>query len=138
MDLSKIQSEFETARQAYQAISNTASREDRRAASDKVRELSKRLQLAIASGANPCPTCGSQAIGMTQPYKVRGVSHDGYEVGCPQCLDHAAFGVTPEAAVAAFNAGVESWRNPQRAAVYAKAVASGMTPGQAAAVAKSA
>jgi hypothetical protein len=59
------------------------------------------LGTVIATGAKPCPSCGGAAFGMRQP--------TGFEVGCLNCRDHRARGLTRRGAVRGWNAGPIEW-----------------------------
>jgi hypothetical protein len=101
----------------YNDVVHTASANDVRAASDKIRELRAELASTITEGANPCPDCGNAPHGIEQPGR-RGTSE--YEVGCLVCgnFEHTdgtirqhrvRGGMLPQHAVDAWNEGPDAW-----------------------------
>jgi hypothetical protein len=106
---------IDVAQADYLAKVHVASVSDVRSASDKLKALKAELSAALASGANPCPTCGAAPHGMQQPHVSRGRTQMGVEIGCLGCPDHRAFGFTQAMAVAAWNAGPEAWIPPKAA-----------------------
>lgn len=90
--------------------------EQRRAATDRVRELRAELAKMIAEGADPCPLCDSEPIGIEQATD-KGTA---FEIGCPTCRPFRSddgtvrqprargFGV-PVFAVAEWNKGPSGW-----------------------------
>lgn len=103
----EIRAELESARAAYQAEANTAPAARAHELGGRVRALQAELAAALAEGAQPCAGCGSLPHGMLRS-EASGRVPAIYEVGCLRCGTEgapvAARGLTPAAAVAAWNA----------------------------------
>lgn len=114
--IDEIKKSITEAREAYQAICNTAPIDEVRAASRKVKELQAKLSWEITKGAKPCPKCGERPHGLEQP----GPKNATYEVGCIGCNPflhsdgtvrefRAIGGLLPRHTVEAWNEGPSAW-----------------------------
>lgn len=116
------QQEIEKARQEYLSIVNTQPYTEVRRASQRVKQLRKRLARELSEGAIPCPDCGKLPIGMIQACMSDRQPDIRFEVGCAFCRDHSrrshrAKGRTRELAVSNWNGGPSRWLPPRRAIV---------------------
>lgn len=107
--------ELEAAKVAYQTASQTEPLPKIRVQRDKITELGNRLSTLIAEGSNPCPSCGSEPVGILQRVLVNRSGRDAFEVGCPNCRDHHAVGMTVAETVSRWNRGPDGergWKQP--------------------------
>lgn len=93
----EIVAELEAVRQEYHEKAQTEPPPVTRELSIRIRELQAKLSDYITSGANPCPTCGELPHGIHQPTR--------YEVGCLNCRNTRAIGITRKNAVDNWNEG---------------------------------
>lgn len=75
---------------AYRSKYASGTRLELEALNREVVALQAQRSKAIAEGCSKCPSCGAPPIGLLQTIVVAGEPHDGYEIGCPVCLDHRA------------------------------------------------
>lgn len=97
------------AKSAYHEIVDTGNRHELAAAAKAVTDLQAELQATLAAGADPCPECAAQPIGLLKRPAIYkgGLLEVGpvYEVGCLVCDVRRARGSTPAQAVESWNAG---------------------------------
>jgi hypothetical protein len=112
----------ETARARYREIVNTAPAAEGNAASNEVKDALAELAAAIVDGAAPCsgPCGGATPHGLEQPYKLKGQTKIGFEIGCTVCVDHRAFGTTHAEAIENWNA--QEYINNAKAQAHVDAV----------------
>lgn len=116
-DLQEAKAALSSALTMHAAKAATATQDELRVITDVVRDARKGVSRAITKGANPCPFCKAEPLGMEHPTQRGGVE---YQVGCIACPPFlhtdgtkrqvsARGGTMPHHAVDAWNAGADFW-----------------------------
>lgn len=117
MNLKEAKLALDSALSMHAAKVATATQDELCVITDMVKDARKAVSRAIADGADPCPFCKLEPIGMEHPTTRGGVE---YQVGCLVCppVEHsdgtkrrvtARGGTMPHHAVEAWNAGPDFW-----------------------------
>lgn len=112
--INEIKKQIGEAQEKYLAIVHTASGNEVRKASAKVKELQRQLSAEIVKGAKPCPGCDQLPHGLEQPRGKGNAEFEiGYVSGCKPFVHtdgtvrerRVRGGILPKHAVDAWNEG---------------------------------
>jgi hypothetical protein len=81
---------------------------------DAIVKLQAERSAGIAHGCPPCPSCGTPPVGMVQNMALNNQPVEGFEIGCPHCVDHRAASIDLGSTRKAWERGpvARGWRPP--------------------------